>query len=531
MMRRLTIRAKVLWIAFFVNVVYSAVFTTKSYIQEKRIFLQGIDEKLAVAAYALPKLLPDGFHDRVTGPGAISDDEHYEYLMTLSRYADKANIFYLYSYVKQSNSFFVASTSATADEREDGEETGYYQRYERPPQAMLDAWNADQVRYGEYTDEWGLFRSFFLPMRTPTGSRYIIGADVSLDIIKTALQETLLIGIGLGVAVFVLVWLVSYWIFAKTLAPITGLTVYANELADRDFQLTEQQRLSLFDIADKRGDEVGKLARAFLDMQSKLREYIENLRETTAAKERIESELNVAHNIQMSLVPKTFPPFPDRDEFDLYAVLEPAKAVGGDLYDFSLVSEDSLYFCIGDVSDKGVPAALFMSVTRTFMKVAAQDGLPPDKMLAKVNVELSEDNENMMFVTLCCGIFNFKTGEIVYSNAGHNPPVVIRANGAVEWLKMPEGLVLGVMPDAPFAVRSIVLEPGDQLLTYTDGVTEATNANQELFTDPKLLETVRPCVGQSPQETIATVLLAVKSHVAGAPQSDDITLLAIKRSA
>jgi sigma-B regulation protein RsbU (phosphoserine phosphatase) len=531
MSRTLTIRAKVLWIAFFVNVVYSTVYTTNSYFRQKQSFLDGIDNKLTATAYALPKLLPDGFHDRVTGPDAISSKEHYEHLMTLSRYADKTALVYIYSYVKRSNEFFVAATSATPEERETGEETGYYQRYEQVPEKMLEAWNTESLRYDEYTDEWGHFRSIFLPMRTPSGARYIIGADVSLAFIKKALQKTLLLGIGLGIVVFVLVWLLSYWIFAKTLAPITGLTAYTNELADRDFQLSEKQRLSLFDIADKRRDEVGKLARSFLDMQSKLLEYIENLRETTAAKERIESELNVAHNIQMSLVPKTFPPFPDREEFDLYAVLEPAKEVGGDLYDFALVGEDNLYFCIGDVSDKGVPAALFMSVTRTFMKVAAQDGLPPDEMLAKVNVELAEDNENMMFVTLCCGIFNFKTGELVYSNAGHNPPVLIRANGTIEWLEMPEGLVLGAMPDTPFSARTIVLEPGDQLLTYTDGVTEAANASQELFTDPRLLETAEPCVGKSPEDTVGAVLLAVKSHVAGAPQSDDITILVLKRNA
>jgi len=195
-------------------------------------------------------------------------------------------------------------------------------------------------------------------------------------------------------------------------------------------------------------DEVEELSRSFENMRVALKEYIANLADTTAAKERIESELKIARNIQRSFLPKHFPPFPDKTGFDLFADLQPAKQVGGDLYDFFLLDQHRLFFSIGDVSDKGVPAALLMAVTKTLMKGVAEQDLSPSEVLGKVNTELALDNETMMFVTLFCGILDFRTGELVYSNAGHLPPLWIRNHCEVSWLELPKGMVLGAMEDS-----------------------------------------------------------------------------------
>lgn len=275
-------------------------------------------------------------------------------------------------------------------------------------------------------------------------------------------------------------------------------------------------------------DEVAALSNSFHDMKVALKEYISNLAETTAAKERIESELKIAHTIQMSFLPKRFPPFPEKEEFEIFAALEPAKEVGGDLYDFFLIDEEHVFFSIGDVSGKGVPAALFMAVTKTLMKGICSQAVFPSLALETVNQELCKDNDSSMFVTVFCGILNFKTGELLFANAGHNLPVLISTGGEIRWLESPPGFLLGIMEDAQFETSRLVLTPGDTLFVYTDGVTEAMNAQQEFFSDQTLIETITGCPDQrSPEGIIGCVLKAVKAFTGEEPQSDDITMLAL----
>ncbi len=276
-------------------------------------------------------------------------------------------------------------------------------------------------------------------------------------------------------------------------------------------------------------DEVAALSNSFHEMKVALQEYICNLAETTAAKERIESELKIAHTIQMSFLPKHFPPFPEKEEFEIFATLEPAKEVGGDLYDFFLIDEEHLFFSIGDVSGKGVPAALFMAVTKTLMKGIASQAVFPSMALETVNQALCKENDSSMFVTIFCGILNFKTGELLFANAGHNLPVLISSGGEVRWLESPPGFLLGIMEDAQFETSRMMLAPGDTLFLYTDGVTEAMNTRQEFFSDQTLIDTITGCRPdhRSPEAIIDGVLQAVKAFTGAEPQSDDITMLAL----
>ncbi|MGC9327777.1 MAG: PP2C family protein-serine/threonine phosphatase [Candidatus Hinthialibacter sp.] len=279
-------------------------------------------------------------------------------------------------------------------------------------------------------------------------------------------------------------------------------------------------------------DEVGELSHAFDDMRVALKEYIQDLTETTAAKERIESELKIAHNIQMNFLPKKFPPFPEHEEFEIYAALAPAKEVGGDLYDFFLLDDERLFFVIGDVTDKGVPAALFMAVSKTLIKGIAEHGrdkgMSPSDILMRVNNELALDNETSMFVTVIAGELHLRTGRLRYSNAAHNRPVYIRPGQKPDWLELPGGFLLGIMMDVQYETFETVMRPGDRLLLYTDGVDEAINANDEFYTKPRILQTVANSPSTSAEELVNDVMASVKSFALGAPQSDDITLLALK---
>jgi sigma-B regulation protein RsbU (phosphoserine phosphatase) len=275
-------------------------------------------------------------------------------------------------------------------------------------------------------------------------------------------------------------------------------------------------------------NEIGTLARSFNRMTSQLGESIEQLKATTAAKERIESELRVAHDIQMGILPKIFPPFPKRPEFDLHAMIHPALAVGGDFYDFFLFGDDELYFAIGDVAGKGVPASLFMAVTLTLFRSSLVWGLNPAAIVAKLNQHLCTDNDSSLFVTMFCGKLQVNSGEIVYSNAGHNPPYVLRGNGDVDPLPSVGGPVLGLMDSAKYSLGRVHLQPQDALVLYTDGVTEATDRGDEFFLESRLEACLRAARGDTARQVVERVSSTVKTFTAGAAQADDITLMALR---
>lgn len=277
----------------------------------------------------------------------------------------------------------------------------------------------------------------------------------------------------------------------------------------------------------KSDDEVGDLSRSFDEMRLALKDYISNLTETTKAKERIESELKIARNIQMSFLPRKYSLPANVTGVELHASLESAKHVGGDLYDFFMVEDRFLYFAVGDVSDKGVPAALFMAVTKTLVKGIAEQYSDPAAILYRVNNELCLNNENGMFVTYVCGLLNLETGEAVFANAGHNLPIIRRAGKSPEWLDLKPALVLGAMEDIEYDVRTIQLRPGDKLLLYTDGVVEAENENQQLYGDDTLLDLFTQLTDTTPKQTVSAIMESVKTHAGDAPASDDITVLAL----
>lgn len=243
----------------------------------------------------------------------------------------------------------------------------------------------------------------------------------------------------------------------------------------------------------------------------------------------IERELNVAYQIQSSMVPRNFPAFPDRDEFDIFAKMYPAKHVGGDFFDFFLIDDYHLYFVIGDVSGKGVPAALFMAMSRTLIKAIALKGVPPDICLDDVNKILNLDNESSMFVTVFAGVLNTFTGEVKYCNAGHNPPYLIKKDGGVEELESTNSIALAITAEENlFSSKSIMLHPGDAIFLYTDGVTEATDSENILFSDDRLHNFLKTVSESSPPDIVNNVIEQVNAYSSDVMQADDITAMCFK---
>ena len=246
-------------------------------------------------------------------------------------------------------------------------------------------------------------------------------------------------------------------------------------------------------------------------------------------KERIGAELNVATQIQHSMLPSIFPAFPERPEFDIYASMTPAKEVGGDFYDFFLVDDDYLALVIADVSGKGVPAALFMVTAKTLLKNAAQGGLTPAQVLKQVNGQLLENNEAEMFVTVWLGIYEIPTGKLIAANAGHEYPALRRGDGHFELYKDRHGFVLAGLESARYQEYELELAVGDTLFLYTDGVTEATDAHNTLYGTDRMLTALNARPEGNPRSLLAEVKGDIDRFVGEAPQFDDITMLCLKR--
>ncbi|MBR4756372.1 MAG: SpoIIE family protein phosphatase [Bacteroidales bacterium] len=305
----------------------------------------------------------------------------------------------------------------------------------------------------------------------------------------------------------------------KTSKPLIQLAESTKEMATGNFD-TE-----LPDI--KTNDEIRLLRDSFDNMQKSLAQYVQELTDTTAQKAAMDNELGVARNIQMSMLPIKWPAFPERDDLDIYGSLTPAKAVGGDLYDFRL-SDGKLFFCIGDVSGKGVPAALVMSVMSSMFRTLSASEDSPEKILNTINSSMSERNESMMFVTLLVGALDLSTGELKYSNAGHNAPVLI-SGGEAHMLDVDPNVPVGIASDWHYSSQCMTLSPGTVLFLYTDGLTEATESNGEMFREERVLENLSGLDGHISAEGIVSHMLeAVGEFVGDAEQSDDLTMLVLQ---
>ena len=308
-------------------------------------------------------------------------------------------------------------------------------------------------------------------------------------------------------------------IITRELSPLRRLAREAETIASGQFDT----QLPNFE----RTDEIGQLSQSFGNMQQSLVRYIEELKDTTAQKASIESELNVANSIQMSMLPNVFP---DRDGLDMYASMTPAKEVGGDLYGY-LLKDDNLYFCLGDVSGKGVPASLFMAqVTRLFRTLANQQ-LSPSDICIHMNDALSGDeNPTNMFVTLFVGMVNLASGHLSFCNAGHNPPVIGGGEHHGDFLEMKPNFPIGVLPGLEFEGEEIESIKGRALFIYTDGLNEAENREHEQFGDERLLDILRNTHFDSAQQVIETLAAEVEKHREGADPNDDLTMMCLRIS-
>ena len=314
-----------------------------------------------------------------------------------------------------------------------------------------------------------------------------------------------------------LMFLVCTRVIGREVKPLSALASQAEDIASGNFDTRLPETT--------REDELGTLTHSFAHMQESLVSYIDELTKTTAKKVRIEGELQIARDIQMGMLPRTFPPFPDRNDLDLYASMVPAREVGGDLYDY-FIQGGKLYFCIGDVSGKGIPASLVMATTMNLFRVVGRQGLPPAEIARQINETLSEGNEQLMFVTMFIGALDLANGVLDFCNCGHNPPVILSRSREAKFLSCKANTSIGVVPGYAFEGERIELG-NTPLFLYTDGVTEAEGKEYEQFGEKRLLAALSGKY-EGAEAAVKVVAEAVGEHVRGAEASDDLTMLCLE---
>lgn len=354
--------------------------------------------------------------------------------------------------------------------------------------------------------------------------------DISMNkIMKDRHNFLLFICAALAIAAAVATTIIILVVNKYVVVPINRLSTAASRFVKEkssNMEIVKESAISQLRIHT--GDEIEYLCKAIQTMEKDINNYIENLTAVTAEKERISTELNVAAQIQASMLPCIFPAFPEREEFDIYAIMQPAKEVGCDFYDYFLVDSDHLAVMVADVSGKGVPAALFMVIAKTLIKNQTQAGKSPQEVFTLVNAQLCENNEAGMFITAWMGILEVSTGRVTYVNAGHNLPLLKRGDGCYDYLKSRAGFILAGMEGISYKQHEIQLEPGDELYLYTDGVTETVNNQNELYGEYRLQEVLNKNRDTSPSILLTAVAKDINNFTDNAVQRDDITMLSLK---
>ncbi len=478
---------------------------------------EGLDTKVGSEMMGTPE-----FVDYISHFKFLEETPEYqselEKLQRLSK-ANGVDIYVVYVYPKEKITFYVADGSS-----ENANPPGVYDPLYEINYGVLDDPEIGYPAYITNTKEYGWLVTAGYPIHNSKGEVVALGlADISMNDIKNKEKA---FGLVLGILTIIIALVLSTIFIRAIRRRVVGPI---NKLSKAALDYTNSEEGHTFsNLSITTGDEIENLADAMKRMEQDINEYIDSVTSLTAEKERIGAELNVATQIQADMLPRIFPPFPDINEFDLYASMNPAKEVGGDFYDFFMIGKDHLGLVVADVSGKGVPAALFMVIAKTLIKNRAIMGGTPSEILSYANEQLCEGNEAELFVTVWLAIVDIHTGKGIAANAGHEHPALRRADGQFELVVYRHSPAVATMEGLKFKEHEFELHHGDTLMCYTDGVTEATNKNNELFGNDRLIAALNKNPDAGVKEVIENVKNDIDEFVGDAPQFDDITMLCVK---
>ena len=389
---------------------------------------------------------------------------------------------------------------------------------------MWEAWHTGKnpSDFDVFDNKYGYTYVYYFPVWVNNNQIGLVCADISVKKVNsTIIRNVMLQSAGLAVVLFVSILVMIHLLRKIFLYRIINLEKNIVRYAESK----DEALAGVIRDSEQGNDEIRSLSDQFAGMITELKEYMENLRHVTMEKERISTELSVATQIQADMLPRIFPPFPERKEFELYATMDPAKEVGGDFYDFFMVDDNHIALVVADVSGKGVPAALFMVIAKTLIKNRTLMGGSPAEILTDVNNQLCEGNETELFVTVWLAIVQLSTGKGMAANAGHEHPALRHKDGSFELITYRHSPAVATMEGIRFREHEFQLLPGDTVYEYTDGVSEATNANDELFENDRLIAALNKESDAGVEALLKNVRMEIDRFVKDAPQFDDITML------
>ena len=455
---------------------------------------------------------------------AIKDESYHSMMDTLFEIKDSNDITFMYVQKLEGD---YCTYIMDADTAEDRCQLGTRHEVSGPTK------EAENPEYGIpafiTNDEYGWLCTSMEPVLDKNGKPVaLVGVDISMDeIMNDRMNYLRSMIILIGIVAVLMSTLILFLIDLTLIKPINKVSEAAKSFVeDKSKEKAGESAVSLLDI--RTGDEVELLSEAIKQMEKDINNYITHLTYITAEKERIGAELDVATHIQSSMLPCIFPAFPEIAEFDIYATMTPAKEVGGDFYDFFMVDDRHLAVVMADVSGKGVPAALFMVIGKTLIKDHTLPGTDLSTVFFEVNNILCESNSEDLFITAFEGVLDLETGDFSFVNAGHETPFISFNGGEFEPYKVRSGFVLAGMQGVKYRSGSIKLSPGDKIFLYTDGVTEATDADNGLFGSERLKDALNKAADLSPHEILPAVKADIDAFVGSAPQFDDITMLCME---
>ena len=462
---------------------------------------------------------------------AMESEEYAEIISTLRSIKDSHDLLYLYMVKPMDDGTYYYLFDS--DESEEVCPYGYNEAYYP---GVFDE-NKDIFLAGEEVEpmisneDFGWIITVNYPYHAKGEFLGYISVDISMDYVVSERLGFLYDTMFIMIVITVLFAVLYIMILNKTMvSPIKKMANAAKDYINTKTDASTESS-SISELKIKTGDEIEQLCVSLQTMEHDINAHIENLRTVTAEKERIGAELDVAKHIQASMLPCIFPAFPDRNEIDIYATMEPAKEVGGDFYDFFMVDDTHLAIVMADVSGKGVPAALFMVIGKTLIKDHTTPGKDLGRVFTEVNRLLCESNSEELFITAFEGVLDLVTGEFVYVNAGHEMPFICKAGGNFESYKTKSTLFLAGMEGMKYRAGSMMLEPGDKIFQFTDGVTEATDANEKLYGLERLSAILNKEKNGTPHQILPAVKRDIDKFVGEAPQFDDITMLCLEYKA
>ncbi|WKY47608.1 SpoIIE family protein phosphatase [Eubacteriaceae bacterium ES3] len=527
--RKISLKTKFSTASMLLAVILCVTIIIVSYYSYRDAMFKRYEENITSLVYTAASMVPADKVD--TYFETMETDEDYDQMIEEFKIIQEENhLEYLYSYVPTEEGLKVFAQGTQEGQvghfvLGDVLGTEYYPQ-EDLDSAMLLFTNPEQPKIYITSDSaFGYLITAFDVIRDEAGNPIlVVGADMSMNVINDTLQQYIMLVSTIALLIFALfITIYLYFLRKELINPLQVIVDGATDFVNTNVDEQLGQIVAL-DLKINTGDEIEILAQAFNQMTSDIIRYIKELTNVTSERERIETELRIATLIQEGMLPQEFE-FPGRSDIGVYASMKAAKEVGGDFYDFFFVDEEHFCVVIGDVSGKGVPAALFMAMTKATVKDLVLRRLPVDEVMTQANKNLCRNNEQGMFVTLFIGVIEIKTGRIEWCDAGHNPTIVWKKDGSVELLKGKKGFVCAGLETAKYKMNEDTIEVGDIIYLYTDGVTEANNTKKELYGEERLYQLIERQKQREIKKLCSNVLTDLDEFTGEEPQFDDITML------